>query len=186
MMNKYENRPFHVAMFVSRNKDNANVNGFCQRTKVFLTQKLPDELTKEFDRFVQDGVDGEFSRFYLSVNARKHEAIVLSLQHYLLDNPNVNLAQMDKLIASLSMKKGTAETHKFLFDYDDEKEYIGYFVEQVAHALGSSQYISTYETPNGYAVVTDRGFDTRKLLENWKNVELKRDSMLFITGSIKK
>lgn len=38
--------------------------------------------------------------------------------------------------------------------------------------------IITHKTPNGYAVVVDNGFDTRKLLEKWSNVSLKKDAML--------
>lgn len=186
MSEKYDDRPFHVVMFVSRNKDNQGVELFKQRTKAFLTQKNTDELSKDFEIFVNEGVYGEFSRFYISVNSRKHEAVVLSLQHYLLDNPDVNLAKIDKLISSLAMKKGMALTKKFLFDYDGEKEYIGYFTENVEHELGNSNFVTAYETPNGFAVVTETGFDTRALLEKWRDVELKRDGMLYVTSDLKK
>lgn len=186
MESKYENRPFHVVMFVSRNKDNRNIEQFKQRTKAFLTQKNTDELSADFEKFVQEGVQGELSRFYISVNARKHEAIMLSLQHYLIDHQNVNLTKIDKLIASLAMKKGTALTKKFLFDFDGNKDYIGYFVENVEQEIGSSNYVTAYETPNGFAVVTERGFDTRTLLEKWEDVELKRDGMLYVTSKLKR
>lgn len=180
MKDNLSDRPFYVAMFVSRNKDNAGVKGFKQRTRSFLTQKTTEELRDKFEEFCSRGVPGELSRFYISVNERKHEVVLQSLQHYLIDHPNVNLTKIESLIASLAMKKGTAQTKRFLFDYDGEKEYIGYFVENVEHALGCSNYVSFYETLNGYAVVTERGFDTRELLEKWDDVELKRDGMLYV------
>lgn len=182
MTDKFSDRPFHVAMFVSRNKDNAGVEGFKQRTRAFLTQKTTEELRDNFEEFCSHGVQGEISRFYISVNERKHEAVRQALQHYLIDHPNLNLTKIESLIASLAMKKGTAQTKRFLFDYDGEKDYIGYFVENVECAIGCSNYVSTYETLNGYAVVTEKGFDTRELLEKWEDVELKRDGMLYVVS----
>lgn len=72
-----------------------------------------------------------------------------------------------------------------MFDFDDDPQCIGIFVDQVEQALGSSTMIKVHETVNGYAVVTDQGFDTRDLLEKWKKVELKRDGMLFIKAQKK-
>lgn len=179
MPNKYEGRPYHVAMFVSRNKDNQNLEGFVQRTRAFLTQKTNVELHDSFVEFSNRGVLNEVSRLYISVNPRKHEVIHKSLQHYLIDQPEVSLVNMEKLVASLAMKKGTALTKKFLFDFDEKPEYIGMFVDEVEQALGNANMIEVHETPNGFAVVTEQGFDTRELLSKWENVELKRDAMLF-------
>lgn len=122
MVNKYSNRLYHVAMFTSRNKDNKKLENFSQRTRSFLTQKTSEELLPEFKEFVKRGVYGERSRLYISVNARKPEIIHTNLQHYLIDHPEVSLANIEKLISSLAMKKGTALTRKFLFDFDDEKK----------------------------------------------------------------
>lgn len=186
MSNKYQDRPYHVAMFVSRNKDNKEVDGFKERNRSFLTQKTPDELLSGFKVFSKQGVVNEMSRFYISVNARKHDVIQKSLQHYLIDNPDMSLTKIEKLIASLSMKKGTALTKKFLFDYDGEDKDVRYFIEDVARLIRNSEYVSSYKTPNGFAVVTERGFDTRALLEEWRDVELKRDGMLYVTSDLKK
>jgi len=172
-------------MFVSRNKDNSELQNFKQRTKAFLTQKYPDELGTDFTEFCERGVAEETSRFYVSVNARKHEVIHKALQHYLIDHQDMNLTKINSLIASLSMKRGTALTKKFLFDFDDEPQYIGMFVDQVEQEIGNSNMITVHETVNGYAVVTDQGFDTRDLLEKWKKVELKRDGMLFVKAQKK-
>ena len=56
---------------VSRNKDNKGVPGFKQRTKSYLCYESEEEkMIEKFDRFVSDGVHGEKSRLYKSVNAR--------------------------------------------------------------------------------------------------------------------
>lgn len=178
-MGKYEDRQYHVVMFVSRNKDNKLVEGFKQRTRAFLTQKLPNELSVDFKEFCQRGVTNEVCRFYISVNARKRGVIHKSLQHTLIDQLNLNITNIEKLIASLAMKKGTSLTNKWLFDFDDNKQLIDKFINDVSTHVDCE--IERVETPNGYAVVVEHGFDTRELLKEWSNVELKRDAMLFVT-----
>ena len=39
-----------------------------------------------------------------------------------------------------------------------------------------------YKTPNGYAIVCQHGFDTRELMEKWKDydITLKKDELLFL------
>lgn len=178
-MSKYNNRPYYVVMFVSRNKDNKHIVEFHQRTKAFLTQKNSEELKELFHQFVNNGCQGEISRMYLSVNSRKHEIVLKSLQHYLLDHVDINLACIDSLIASLAMKPGTAATKRFLFDFDNNSfSDVKLFLNDIRLA-GYLEPTMLKETPNGYAVVTKHGFDTRVLLEKWECAELKRDGMLF-------
>lgn len=61
-----------VVLFVSRNKDNKDVPGFKCRTESFITTKESDDqfLLDHFEKFTKRGVDGEVSRFYISVNRR--------------------------------------------------------------------------------------------------------------------
>ena len=42
--------------------------------------------------------------------------------------------------------------------------------------------IQAYKTPHGYAIVVPHGFDTRELIEKWKDydITLKRDKSLFL------
>ena len=59
----------YVINFISRNKDNANIEGFKPRSKSFLTEGfLNKELDEKFKDFIEKGMDGEFSRFYVSIN----------------------------------------------------------------------------------------------------------------------
>lgn len=191
MSNKYAGRPYHVAVFVSRNKDNKEVPDFKQRNRSFLTQKNTEELEDLFDDFVRHGVPGEFCRMYISVNERKHEAVKKALQHHLIDNPDAGLVNIEKLVASLAMKSGTKLTKRFLFDYDDDKEKINEFVDDICSELlgtlvpagtSTSCGVQVTETPNGFAVTTERGFDTRELLKKWENVTVMRDGVRFVCG----
>ena len=59
---------------VSRNKDNKGVLGFKQRTKSYLCYESEEsKMIEKFNRFVSDGVHGEKSRLYRSVNLWKIE-----------------------------------------------------------------------------------------------------------------
>lgn len=42
--------------------------------------------------------------------------------------------------------------------------------------------IEAHKTPHGYAIVVPHGFDTRKLMETWKDydITLKKDELLFL------
>ena len=184
-MSKYEGKPYHVVLFKSRNKDNAQLEGFSERRKEFLTQKAVEELEDDFTKFVEEGLSGEISRFYYSVNSRDSEQIHKNLLHYLIDHPNANLVNIERLIVSSAMKSGTAETKHWLFDFDEDKEHINEFLEDVKLQAGPDIDIRCKETLNGYAVVVNRGFDTRNLLVKWKNVSLKRDAMLFVDAKKK-
>lgn len=178
--NKYDGRPFHVAMFVSRNKDNGLVEGFKQRTRSFLTQKEPHELMDDFKDFSDYGVKGEMSRFYMSVNDRDVKRIHLDLQHYLIDHQDANLANTERLIASLSMKSGTSNSKKFMFDFDNPSQREVFLFVQDIKEIVKDEIVHYHKTPNGFVVIVDHGFDTRELLDKWYGVELKRDGMEFI------
>ena len=185
-------------LFVSRNKDNRDVENFNQRKKSFVSTKKPEDLLKEFEVFVNEGVENEFSRFYVSINSRSNTKTFKALQHKMLDE-EFNLATMPQRIAAIASKTENAyEKNKWLFDFDpienvDLEESLKAFVEDVNQAYNETENrkeeleITTHKTPNGYAVITNQRFDTRKLMEKWKdNVELKRDDLLCYSWKTKK
>ena len=185
-------------LFVSRNKDNRDVKNFNQRKKSFVSTKKPEDLLKEFEVFVNEGVENEFSRFYVSINSRSNTKTFKALQHKMLDE-EFNLATMPQRIAAIASKTENAyEKNKWLFDFDpienvDLEESLKSFVEDVNQAYNETENrkeeleITTHKTPNGYAVITNQRFDTRKLMEKWKdNVELKRDDLLCYSWKTKK
>ena len=191
----FETDKLTVVLFVSRNKDNKDLEGFSERRKAFTTTRTYEEMKHQFEAFVQEGQEGEMSRMYVSVNPRSNSKTFRALQHKMLDE-QFNLATLPQRIAALAALKENAYDSKhlnLLFDFDpiqgkDLEEILNEFVSDIQkHHLGTQTKkgetrpemgIKTYKTPNGYAVVVDQRFDTRELLEKWSNVELKRDDLL--------
>lgn len=168
-----------VCLFVSRNKDNRNIEDFKERKKSFVTTKSIDDLKSEFNSFVSAGQFGETSRFYISVNNRDNNKIQKSLQHYLIDNV-LDMSKIDSKIASIAAKPENALEHKWLFDCDfDNVHDMNAFERDVREIFShAGDEVFRCETMNGYALVVPQGFDTRSLLSCWPTVELKRDGML--------
>lgn len=181
-----------IALFISRNKDNKNVEGFKQRSQTFLTSKqynsLEDRLDilKDFDNFVDKGVIGETSRLYMSINERDSKKVNNKLIHYLIDHPEINPASIPSISVSLAQSVECALTKKWLFDFDsDDYKNMLEFEEDIHKIIqGDKREIIHYETMNGYAVIVPHGFDTRYLLAKWNKeetiVEVKRDGMLLL------
>ena len=166
-----------AAFFVSRNKDNKDVPGFKERKRVFLYDEATDNWHSRFDRFVKEGLPGEFCRFYVSVNERDMEAVRKELICRLVKDEGINLKRIESTIVSIAMKKENAANDAWLFDFDeDDYERLLQFRDEVAKYTMFVPRV--YKTPNGFAIISEVGFDTRELLEHWPNVELKRDGML--------
>lgn len=172
----------HVVFFVSRNKDNTNVENFKQRKKVFLTTRSPENfnLTQEFQAFANEGLPHEVSRFYYSVNKRNEDKVRKEVLHYLIDNPTFNLASLPQKVASLADRPEMALESKWMFDFDikSQREMFGFAQEVAERANISMNDIKITRSINGWHLVVPHGFDTRELLEKWKDVELKRDGMI--------
>ena len=180
-----------TVLFISRNKDNKNVEGFKQRSQTFLTSKyvsIQEEinLLKDFKNFVNKGVVGETSRWYMSINERDSKKVNNKLIHYLIDHPEINPASIPSKSVSLAQSIECAVTKKWLFDFDNENyEKLVEFKEDIRKAINVDKWeVIHYETMNGYAVIVPHGFDTRELLAKWNKeetiVEVKRDGMLLL------
>ena len=183
----FTSEPIYVVLFVSRNKDNRQLDGFKERRMSFITHHQFDDekLIQKFDHFVEDGISGELSRMYCSVNARNGVKIYKQLMHFLFDNPDFNLCDLAPKLAGIAAMKECAAEKKFMFDFDcGDPEKLMEFMRDISQYSGEEfNDIVDYchITPHGHAVVTKHGFDTRKLLEKWKDiVELKRDDMLCV------
>lgn len=165
-----------VVFFASRNKDNASVADFRGRRRVFLTDKDPAELMNSFHQFVNAGVEGEFSRFYVSVNARDMGKVKKALVCKMVMEDNFDLTRLEAEAASVAMKTENAAEKQWLFDFDlDDAVQMLEFADEVR----KDSPCTCYKTPHGYAVVAEHGFDARALLEKWGEwVTLKRDDML--------
>ena len=178
----------HVVLFTSRNKDNKNVEHFKQRRKAFLTTRSMDDsvLISEFIHFAQQGVTGEESRMYYSVNARDPQKINKALVHYLIDNPDTNPASIQSKVAAIAAQKECAATKHWMFDFDLPDPAKAEEFKQDILAIDKDVEVTIYPTKNNFAIVTNRGFDTRTLLAKWGTVVgLKKDDLLYVTSGAK-
>lgn len=189
--------PINVVLFVSRNKDNKDIENFKERRNAFVTtrDKHDFRLIEDFNAFVRKGQPNEMCRMYFSVNPRSNEKTQKALLHQLIDE-QYNMATMPQRIAAIAAKKENAADSKhlkWLFDFDPVEgenldELVNAFVNDINHYHNNTRTknnekrplinIDGYKTPNGYAIIVDQRFDTRELLQKWTNVELKRDDLL--------
>lgn len=190
----------YLYLMCSRNKDNKEIKGFKKRSKTILEYSFnEDKIEKIFEKFTAEGVPGEKTRLYRSVNSRNAMKIKEDLIIYLLkDHSYHSLTNINKVITSISEKKENRDDSKWLFDFDEKNEDLANnFIKDIEHLVKSSKInsnialfsyeeikinIEKYKTPNGFAIVAGHGFDTRELMEKWKDydITLKKDALLFI------
>lgn len=179
----------YVYLICSRNKDNKDVPNFKGRTKTILEYKEnEDRVIKEFHRFAADGVPGEQTRLYRSVNSRNEEKIREELIIRLLrDKPS--MTTLNRTLASVAQQVENRDESEWLFDFDvDDELLMNDFVHDVImFSRIPLSDIQVYTTPHGYAIVVPHGFDTREPLERWKDydITLKRDELLFLDMTTK-
>lgn len=178
----------HIVMFTSRKKDNDKLEGFKGRTVCELTNEPVDSkvLKQKFDAFVQAGQVGEYSRMYFSANARDIKKVNRAIVHYLIDNPEHDVCHMRGLSVKLAAEKECRAEKKCMFDFDSADEKLkDQFCAEIKQ-INKDIEIQVSKTPHGFAVITDRGFDMRKVLPKWKDiVEFKDDAMYCVYWAIK-
>ena len=194
--------PVYVVLFVSRNKDNKQLENFKERRNAFVTTQTVEQLQSKFQAFVQEGQTGEMSRMYMSVNPHDNAKVQKALVHQLVDE-QYNMATLPQRVAGLAARKENAygENQKWLFDFDpvegeDTEQLLKEFLNDVQYEHEHTQTkhgktrpqmtVEVHKTVNGYAVLVNQRFDTRALLEKWTNVELKRDDQLCVAWDTKK
>ena len=187
---KFNEHPINVVLFVSRNKDNSQIEGFKERRRSFITHEPIDSevLKTKFAEFVYSGVSGELCRFYYSINERDPEKIHKFLIHFLIDNEDFNICDIQPKLASIAAKKECARSKRWMFDFDiDDDALVNEFIEDIK-AIDFSIEVNKYKTPHGYGVIVSHGFDTRTLYEQWdrSKTECKKVDLMCIDWKIKK
>ncbi len=176
-----DDRPMHIVLFKSRNKDNKGLDGYHERQVSFVTKEPADSdvLRREFNAFILNGIPGEMSRMYYSVNERDEEKVRKALTHLLIDNPDINLCSLPSKLASIAAAKECAKTSRWLFDFDlNDEEAAKQFAGDISWVTEGAVTVSIHKTPHGYAIIASRGFDTRQLMEKWGDcVTLMKDDM---------
>lgn len=170
----------YVYMMCSRNKDNKDIPNFKGRTETILEYKEnEDKVIEAFKNFATKGVSGEQARLYRSVNSRNEKKIREEFIIRLLrDKPS--MTQFNRTLASVAQQVCNRDESKWLFDFDvDDDKLLGQFRTDLG-LLGIHN--DCYKTPHGYAIIVPHGFDTRELMEKWKdyNITLKKDDLLFL------
>lgn len=172
----------YVYLIRSRNKDNNNVPNFKQRAKTILEYKEnEDKVIEAFKNFSAKGVPGEQTRLYRSVNSRDEEKIREELIIRLLrDKPS--MTQLNRTLASVAQQVQNRDESKWLFDFDvDNEEKVEDFIDDI-YFYSELDNHELHKTPHGYAIIVSHGFDTRELMEKWKDydITLKKDELLFL------
>lgn len=197
---QHNNEDFYCVLFLSRNKDNKNVKNFKPRRRSFMISDFNEIYTyrfiQKFQNFRDEGVNGELSRCYVSFNLRDASKVRKSLLIDLIEDDNVSLTHITSRIVSLAMKAGMNKTKRWMFDVDildDDKvneflkelESYGYVETDIDAFFSvtetSALFYCKRRTMNGYAILVNRGFDTREILkdrEDWAT--LKRDDLIFV------
>lgn len=174
----------YVYLMRSRNKDNKDIPNFKQRDKTILEYKEnEDKIIEEFKSFATKGVHGEQTRLYRSVNSRNEEKIREEfIVRLLRDKPS--MTQLNRTLASVAQQVQNRDESKWLFDFDvDNRELAADFLSDINHFSGIKLIdMNCHKTPHGFAIVVPHGFDTRELMEKWKDydITLKKDELLFL------
>lgn len=163
--------PINTAFLESRTKDNENVPNFKSRRKSFV-YKSETELEAQFDLFVSQGVPGETSRCYIGYNlVDNHKltwSIINRLQDYAKQNQYPDPIKMTQMIVSESNKKENFGTKRYLIDIDTKEVPVLLQVREILKEL-SVLILTWYETPNGYHIVTERGFPTNRFTKTFED-----------------
>ena len=174
----------YVYLMRSRNKDNKDIPNFKERVETILEYKEnEDKIIEKFKSFAAKGVPGEQTRLYRSVNSRNEEKIREEFIIRLLrDKPS--MTQLNRTLASVAQQVQNRDESKWLFDFDvDDELLMNDFVHEIVmYSEIPLLDIQVYKTPHGYAIIVPHGFDTRELMEKWKDydITLKKDELLFL------
>jgi hypothetical protein len=174
---------YTMVLFVARNKDNKHIKGFKGSSQQFLVTDVSN-ISENFEQFVSKQLDGVLCRCYTSVNKRKGDIVQKQLISYLALN-DADLSKISRKTTSIAMLPQCAVTKKWLldFDYESEEQVLEFIqdIKDIDNTLG----VEYKKTVHGYAVITNRSFDTRELLKKWTDCENKKDGMLLADWRVK-
>lgn len=174
----------YVYVMCSRNKDNKNVPGFKERTKIILEREENEsKVVAAFEDFAHKGVRGEKVRLYRTVNSRNEEKIREELIIRLLrEKPDIT--KLNRTLASVAQQVNNRDESKWMFDFDVNDAILAADFVQDIHKFAKIPLseIEKHKTPNGFAIVVPHGFDARNLMEKWKDydITLQKDCLLFL------
>lgn len=179
-----------VFLFVSRNKDNAGVEGFRERRRSFACYDMDESASYDlsgahrvldaFAAFVGRGRPGETCRLYMSVNRRDPDKVRDELLIDLIRNkPDPGF--LEGRVAAIAASKECRAESRWLLDVDttDEGLVDGVLMPRLERVLGDDfAGVVCERTPHGFAVITPHGFDVRGVTDDLGWVSVKKDDLL--------
>ena len=186
-VNTMDSKYCYVMLYVSRNKDNKDVPDFKERRKAFIcTEEKREYYIEQFQHFVNEGVTGEMSRLYVSVNKRDMNVVHKQLLHFLIDNPDFNLCSMNSKLAAIAAQKECAAEKSWLIDFDFQSVTQAEAIVKDISDIDKSVVCGKFPTPHGYAIICSHGFDSRELMNKWGGVAtIKKDDLLCLSWMTK-
>lgn len=174
-----------VVTFCSRHKDNQNIEGFkprCQAFPVYLNPIDIETLKSKFQKFCNEGLPHEVSRFYITLNARYEDGVRNDLICRMLQN-ETNFSLMNRVTTSVAARCNDLVTKCWMFDADGDNVAQGSAEFAVAISTrtqelmsGVRQAAASYKTKNGCHIITSAHFDTRKVESYYPQATLKRNA----------
>lgn len=161
----------HIIMGFLRKKDNEeDTRPSCVR-RIYKDDKSIEILEAELT------ILGGAWRIHKTVNARSTTRARNELIKLLLDHPD-KAAYVDSAWKTTLLQKECKAEEKFMLDVDTkEPEKIKHVEVLIENNGGAIE--RKVETPNGFHIITERGFDTRLVCE-FPYVTLLRDGYYFI------
>lgn len=186
-INYHTNGDVRVVLFVSRKKDNKDIDDYVERRKSFITDldEHDERLKQKFEDFISKGVIDETSRMYISVNPRHMPTVKNHLLHFLIDDNEFNLCSIESKLAGIAAKKECAADRRWLIDFDslNEKD-VDEFINDLCEYVDITEIVKR-RTPNGYAIITNRGFDSREIERKWfGTITIKKDDLLCVSWGV--
>ena len=182
---KSDEKALAVVTFCSRHKDNQNIEWFKPRCKAFPVYLNPidsETLKAKFQKFCEDGLPYEVSRFYITLNARYERGVQNDLICHMLQN-GANLSNMNRVTTSVAARCNDLVTKCWMFDVDGDdmtQQSIEFAVMMYTQnqqlASGVRQAAALYKTKSGCHVITSAHFDTRKIEQYYSQATLKRNA----------
>ena len=196
---------FHTVMFVSRHKDNEeqsieNFRPRCEQHVAKLEVESLDTLAATardkfgamFDRFVSEGIDGETSRMYVTLNGADSDRCLKELAIAVLQDKIADVTKVNATLVSIVARPEMATTKRWLFDADCDIETARIFADRVDERLAArygadspNAKCSILRSKNNFAIVTNARFDARGILDGFPDIELKREASLFCEARTK-
>ena len=93
-----------------------------------------------------------------------------------------SMTQLNRTLASVALQVQNRNESKWLFDFDvDDEEKVEDFIDDI-YFYSELDNHELHKTPHGYAIIVPHRFDTRELMEKWKDydITLKKDDLLFL------